>query len=181
MELLVDRVGRMERLLDDLLEYSRAGRPAHGSESVDVRDLVRDISAFFGPPKGFTIEHSGTSPPLWTPRAPFEQVVRNLVGNSIKHHDRDSGHIVVTTQTIGGLVSVCVTDDGPGIPTQFQERVFRMFQTLRSRDEVEGSGMGLAIVRKTVEAYGGTVTLRSVGRGTAITFTWPQRTEAGGV
>jgi signal transduction histidine kinase len=179
MELLVDRVNRMERLLDDLLDYSRAGRPAHSSENVDVRDVVRDIMAFFGPPNGFTIEHSGEAVTLWTPRAPFEQVVRNLVGNAIKHHDRESGHVVVTTQAKGDRISVCVADDGPGIPPEFHERVFRMFQTLRSRDEVEGSGMGLAIVRKTVEAYGGTIALASRGRGTAITFTWPQRTDTG--
>jgi signal transduction histidine kinase len=179
MALLVDRVRRMERLLDDLLDYSRAGRPGQASESVSLDDVAADVAAFFGPPNGFTIEHSGDVPTMWTPRAPLEQVLRNLVGNAIKHHDRAEGHITIAMKAAGDRVSVCVIDDGPGIPAEFHERVFRMFQTLRSRDEVEGSGMGLAIVRKTVEAYGGSVALESSGRGTAISFTWPLRADGG--
>ncbi len=68
-----------------------------------------------------------------------------------------------------------MTDDGPGIPEQFRERVFGMFQTLKPRDEVEGSGMGLAIVRKLVDRQGGKVWLAggSDGRGLAVHFTWP--------
>jgi signal transduction histidine kinase len=70
-----------------------------------------------------------------------------------------------------------VTDDGPGIPAQFHERVFRIFQTLRPRDVVEGSGIGLAIVKKVVERHGGVVVIESEGRGTSIGFTWPKESE----
>ena len=74
------------------------------------------------------------------------------------------------------MVEFVVTDDGAGIPEQFRERVFGMFQTLRPRDEVEGSGMGLAIVRKLVERQGGKVWLTEgrEGRGLSVHFTWPQ-------
>jgi signal transduction histidine kinase len=64
-------------------------------------------------------------------------------------------------------------DDGPGIDSQFHQRIFIMFQTLKPRDEVEGSGMGLALVKKIVEQYGGTVKVESNGRGCCFKFTWP--------
>ena len=75
----------------------------------------------------------------------------------------------------GERVRVRVADDGPGIRREFHERVFRMFQTLRPRDEVEGSGVGLAIVKKSVEVFGGQVHVESAGRGAAVVFTWPLR------
>jgi signal transduction histidine kinase len=104
---------------------------------------------------------------------PFEKVLRNLVGNALKHHDRSAGRVVLSAVPAGDMVEVRVADDGPGIPQEFHERVFRMFQTLRPRDEVEGSGAGLAIVKKTVETFGGRVHVESDGRGTCMVFTWP--------
>ena len=103
--------------------------------------------------------------------------MQNLIGNAIKHHDDPAhGHVRVTaTEAVGGMIELIVEDDGPGIPEQYRERVFGMFQTLRPRDEVEGSGMGLAIVKKLVERQGGKVWLtdKPGGRGLAVHFTWP--------
>jgi signal transduction histidine kinase len=114
-------------------------------------------------------------PTFQTPRVPLEQVIRNLVSNAIKHHDRDDGAIEVFSRESGNFYEFAVSDDGPGIPPEFHDRVFQIFQTLKSRDEVEGSGMGLALVKKTVEAHGGNVTLESSGgRGTTFRFTWPK-------
>lgn len=80
---------------------------------------------------------------------------------------------IMTTATI--ILSVAaVTDDGPGMIPEHQQRVFAMFQTLKPRDEVEGSGMGLALVKKTVEGFGGWVTLESDGdSGCTFCFMWP--------
>jgi len=66
-----------------------------------------------------------------------------------------------------------VIDDGPGISAQFHHKVFEMFQTLRPRDEVEGSGLGLSLVKKTVESLGGEILLESAGRGCCFRFSWP--------
>lgn len=68
-----------------------------------------------------------------------------------------------------------VADDGPGIPQRFQSRVFRLFTTLRPRDDIEGSGMGLAMVKKLVETFGGHISLESEeGQGCRFRFTWPK-------
>ncbi len=175
LALLDDRVARMERLLDDLLEYSRVGRALEVAREFTLREVFDEVVALQLPPEGFTVTLESTAPPLFTPRAPLAKVLRNLVGNALKHHDHAAGSIVVRAALVGERVAIRVTDDGPGIPEEFHERVFRMFHTLRSRDEVEGSGVGLAIVKKTVELFGGAVHVESEGRGTTVAFTWPLR------
>ena len=73
------------------------------------------------------------------------------------------------------MVQFCVVDDGPGIAPEYQEQVFELFRTLKPRDQVEGSGMGLSIVKKTVESRGGAIHLTSTpGAGATFTFTWPK-------
>ena len=114
-------------------------------------------------------------PSIRSERPPLEIVLRNLIENAIKHHHQPgAGVIQVTGRRRGELVEFCVADNGPGIAPQFHERIFEVFQTLRPRDEVEGSGMGLAIVKKTVESAGGAIWVQSAaGEGTAFFFTWP--------
>jgi PAS domain S-box-containing protein len=168
------RVRRMEQLLDDLLAYSRAGRIRPPAEWVDVAQMVPDVAGMLGAPEGFTIAVEGSIPRLYTPRASIELVLRNLLGNAIKHHDGERGCVTVRGEVEGDMVHIFVTDDGPGIDERFHERIFEMFQTLQPRDEVEGSGMGLAIVKKIIESYGGSIGVESAGgRGATFHFTWP--------
>jgi signal transduction histidine kinase len=105
---------------------------------------------------------------------PLEQVLRNLINNAIKHHDSGHGTVWVSVVADERFYTFSVSDDGPGIPAQYSEKVFTMFTTLKPRDEVEGSGMGLAIVKKIVLAVGGNIQLDTVvGKGANFIFTWP--------
>ena len=178
MDLLKNRVRRLESLLDDLLAYSRAGRVEGTVDAVDTAALVAELATLVSPPEGFAVTGSPDLPTLRAFRAPLTQVLQNLINNAVKHHDHPAtGHIHVSAAPApGGFVTFTVADDGPGIAAQFRERVFGMFQTLKPRDQVEGSGMGLAIVRKLVERQGGTVWLGDGpdGRGLAVHFTWPE-------
>lgn len=175
LKLMRSRVARMERLLDDLLSYSRVGRIEGDVAEVDVAQLCRESFDLIAPPPGFTLELEGELPRLITRATPLTQVFQNLIGNAVKHHDRDVGTIRISAKPVEGGYLFTVADDGPGIPPQFHDRIFALFQTLRPRDEVEGSGMGLALVRKQVELYGGEVKVRSDGmRGSAFEFTWPK-------
>jgi signal transduction histidine kinase len=168
------RVQRMERLLDDLLAYSRAGRVQHTPQEVETGSLVRSIFELQSPPPDFQLTVKEPMPALYTQRVPLEAVLRNLIGNAIKHHNRSSGHVWVSARQGEGEVEFDVCDDGPGIAPEYHERIFELFQTLQPRDQLEASGMGLAIVKKTVESAGGRVTVRSAeGEGTCFTFTWP--------
>ena len=174
LALLHTRVERLDMLLNSLLQYSRVGRGGGTEEDVDVGRLVREIAEYAPPPSGFTVSFRGASPVFRTDKAPLEQVLCNLMVNGLKHNDAATGHIVVSACDLGDMIEFRVEDDGPGIPAAFHARIFQMFQTLKSRDEVEGSGMGLAIVKKSVEGHGGTIAVESAPplRGTAFIFTW---------
>lgn len=169
------RLGRMERLLDDLLAYARAGRQQHAPEPVDTGALVRSIIDLLSIPPGFVVTVDSALPKLHTERVPLETVLRNLINNAVKHHHNPhAGHVAVTATPRDEQVEFVITDNGPGIAPVFHTRIFEIFQSLRPRDEVEGSGMGLAVVKKIVENRGGVIGIRSdVGQGATFWFTWP--------
>lgn len=234
------RISRMEALLDDLLAYSRAGRQRYAPERFALGELVHEAVELSAAPEGFVVEVVEPMPTLVGERVPLETVLRNIIGNAIKHHDQpQTGRVVITAREFGGpadigepgkeetlghtegdsaeeafagglhtygmegtpgtgiagmgvvetgatmlyaaraetgvWIEVTVTDNGPGIDPVFHERVFEPFQTLRPRDEVEGSGIGLTVVKKLVETRGGKVWLESArGEGAVFRFTWPR-------
>jgi signal transduction histidine kinase len=167
----------MNTLLDDLLAYARAGRQRHPAEVVDARDIINDVSDMLAPPAGFTVKIVGRLPVLQVERAPLETVFRNLIGNAIKHHTHPAqGFVEISAEDGDEFVEFAVKDNGPGIAPAFHERIFEMFQTLKPRDQMEGSGVGLAVVKRSVESRGGTIQVESnVGEGTTFRFTWPKR------
>jgi signal transduction histidine kinase len=172
--LLANRADRLDMLLQALLQYARVGRSGGPQEDIDSSRLTEEIAGYLAPADGFSVTSRGEIPIIRTDKAPLEQVLRNLIGNGLKHHDRKSGSVVVSAQDLGDKLEFRVEDDGPGIPAHFHQRIFQMFQTLRPRDEVDGSGMGLAIVKKSVEGHGGTIRVESSppNRGSAFIFTW---------
>jgi signal transduction histidine kinase len=170
---LRQRTQRMEQLLDDLLAYSRAGRSAYQQEEINTYNLVEDVLKLVNPPANFRIVLGNDFPTITGPRVPLLQILQNLISNAIIHHDLAQGVIEINATSDGKVTHWQVKDDGPGIAQEHQERVFGMFQTLRPRDDVEGSGMGLAIVRKQIESQKCTIQLHSQGRGCLFSFTWP--------
>ena len=114
-------------------------------------------------------------PTLTTERLPLQQVFLNLISNAIKHNARPDGHIWVSARSEGRFVEFGVRDDGPGIDPQYHERIFGIFQTLKSRDNFESTGVGLALIKKS-ERQGGRVRVKSQpGEGATFLFTWPLR------
>ena len=104
-------------------------------------------------------------------------MLENLIGNGLKHHDRTEGGITVSVDRgSDGKLVFRVADDGPGIEPRFHDRIFTIFQTLASRDDVEASGVGLAIVKRQVEAHGGHIWVVSspLERGATFVFTWQE-------
>jgi signal transduction histidine kinase len=174
LALVRNRVERLDMLLDSLLLYARVGRIGGTVEDIDVAQMIGEIADYIAPRPGFTVVCKGKIPDIRTTKAPLEQVLRNLIANGLKHHDAGAGTVTVSARDIGNFVEFRVEDDGPGVPLEFHERIFQMFQTLKPRDEVEGSGMGLAIVKKSVEGHGGAIWVESnpPRRGTAFIFTW---------
>ena len=176
LQLLQGRVKRMEGLLDDILEYSRAGRVNGPVVDIDTNTLISDVVEMIHPPAGMAIAVPSAMPSLKTVKGALQQVFSNLIVNAIKHHDRPEGRIEVTARDKGDVYEFAVADDGPGIPPEYHERVCQMFQSLKPRDDVEGSGMGLAIVKKLIEVRNGSLTIDSPDgeRGTTFRFEWPK-------
>lgn len=174
LRLMRTRINRMEMLLDDLLAYSRVGRSNDGAVEVNTHDLVKDIFELTATTsKQIHLRVAENMPVLHTKKVPLELVFRNLISNAIKHHDKAQGTIEISACSVADGFAFEVKDDGPGVPLEHQQRVFAMFQTLKPRDEIEGSGIGLALVKKAVESMGGTITLESDGQqGCTFRFTW---------
>ena len=175
VKLLRGRVQRLDALLDDMLAYSRAGRVDTEILQVDTGELIQEVIELTDVPPGFQVHTTGELPSLRTARTPLKQVLLNLVSNAINHHDRSEGFVRLSVHEQGQMYEFRVEDDGPGIPAERREKAFQIFQTLRPRDEVEGSGIGLAMVKKLVESQGGEirVELGPDGRGSLFIFTWP--------
>jgi PAS domain S-box-containing protein len=172
---LQQRVGRMARLLDSLLAYARIGRSECEIEVINLERLLQDTLALFEIPETFTVSVDVDLPTFQAPKVPIELVLRNLIGNALKHHDRTDGRLEIFGRDLGDRVELIVVDDGPGIAQEYHAQIFRIFQTLKPRDELEGCGMGLALVKKTVDHHGGTIHVESeVKQGARFRLTWPK-------
>jgi len=168
------RVNRLENLLDGLLEYSRLGHMQIEETEVDTLSLCNEIVEYMAPAVGFVINISDEMPALSTSRPALQTVLNNLIGNAVKHHDRDTAEINVSAEDLGRLFKFTVSDDGPGIDPIHHKRIFEAFQTLSPRSKVDTSGIGLALVARTIAAAGGTCEVLSEAgkRGTTMSFTW---------
>lgn len=172
---LKDRANRMEKLLSDLLMFSRISREEYKLEEVNLKDLSENIYSLNAIPEAFRLETVACNTSIIIPRIPLEISLRNLVNNVVKHHDKNSGFIRITYENRENKHIISVIDDGPGIPIDLQEKSLQMFQTLKSRDDLEGSGLGLSIVKKSVERFTGLVKIISNGtRGTTVELHWPK-------
>ncbi|MCP4179496.1 MAG: GHKL domain-containing protein [bacterium] len=175
MQLLRNRVNRMENLLNSLLTYSRVGRMKSEYSEVDLNILIKEIISLINPPSYIVFKIEKTLPVFFSLRLPLQQVFINLIGNAVKHCDNKNLYIRISFEEENVFYRFTISDNGPGISSEFHKKMFKLFQTLKSRDEVEGSGMGLAIVKKTIENYGGIITLNSeIGLGSSFSFTWPK-------
>ena len=170
-----DRVQRLDRVIDDLLAYARAGATSSDAVLVDPQALIDAVLEILPRPPQFAVAARVHAQPFVTSKAPLESMLRNLVGNAIKHHDRAAGSIDIRVEEVGRYCVFSIADDGPGIPPAHQERVFRMFQRLAT-GQPEHSGIGLALTKRLVEAHGGWIKLDSAegARGTAFHVWWPR-------
>ncbi len=158
IEMMNRHTARLDRMLVDLLTYSRIGRRQE-LHLVDVTAALDEVLDTLALPPGFRISRAVSCRYCLIGEQDILTLWSALIGNAVKHHDQSAGHIRVSTSSEGGLIRFSVCDDGPGIPEKFRDKVLCAMTTLRPRDEIEGSGMGLANVRKIAQHYGGTVSL----------------------
>lgn len=169
------RVARMENIIADLLAYARAGRAETNLVEVDPRALLRGVLEVLSIPPSFEVHVACDVECFRAAKTPLETVLRNLVSNAVKHHDRTGGRIDIMAQPQGAYCRFSVRDDGPGIAEAAQNRIFKLFQTA-SASERGGSGIGLAVCKRLVECHGGSIEVSSKDgqRGTTFSFAWPR-------
>jgi signal transduction histidine kinase len=168
--------GRMRHMIDAALLYARAGRSTERVERFDTGEVLRELVEFLAPPADVTIRIASDLPVIESERVPFEQVFRNLLSNAISYRREGDAHVNVSVEDRGDCWEFVVADDGPGIPPAQQERIWRLFHTSRPG---EGTGLGLALVKRLVEARRGRATVRSVpGQGSEFRVLWPKRAVA---
>jgi len=174
LKLLEGRVARLSSLLNGMLAYARVGRTEAAIEEVNIAELVDAVVDLLELPPGFIVACEGEMFTIRTYRVPIQMILKNLITNALQHHDRSAGNIVVSMRLLDGMAEIRVSDDGPGIPPRFHERIFVIFQTLKSRDDNESSGVGLAMVKKQVTENGGRIWIEGapLERGTTFVFTW---------
>ncbi|WP_437875774.1 sensor histidine kinase [Sorangium sp. So ce513] len=176
MRMLRGRVHRLEALIDGILSYSRAGRIRDKPSLVDVGAVVAECVELLAPPPEARIVVGDGMPTLLAERVPLQQVFMHLLGNALKHARRADPVIEIACADAGDFHDFTVKDNGPGIPAQFQERIWGIFQTLEARDKLEGTGIGLSVVKKIVETRGGRVALESAPyAGATFHVYWPKR------
>ncbi|HZI08836.1 MAG TPA: ATP-binding protein, partial [Myxococcus sp.] len=179
LDLMRRRVHRMEALIDGILQYSRAGRVRGKPETLEVGRLLHELIELVAPRPPAVVDVTGELPTLFTDRVPLQQVLMNLLTNALKHARREDVRVVVSAVEDGEFCRFTVADNGPGIAPEFHERIWGIFQTLEARDKVEGTGIGLSVVKKVVESRGGKAWVESApGAGAKFHFTWPMKERA---
>jgi signal transduction histidine kinase len=173
--LLRKRARHMETLINGILEYSRAGRRSGGAETVDVHDLVHEILDLLAPsPDRYTVRIPDRLPVLRASRVILERIWTNLLSNAVKYSPSNGATIDITARADGGSWEFCIADNGIGLAERDRRRVFNLFQRVATPDGTEGTGIGLAVVKKLVESLGGEVWVESeIGQGSRFHFTYP--------
>ncbi|MCF3639597.1 ATP-binding protein [Rhizobium sp. TRM95111] len=168
---------RMERLLQDILDYARIDPRggAAGDQHVDGVALVQDVVNLVDPPADFVVNVDERFNGIPLPRMPLQQIFHNLIHNAVKHRGGCGGRVDIGVFDLGERFAFTVEDDGPGIDPKYHQKIFEMFQTLKPQSEKDGSGMGLALIKKYIDAHGGRITVESEpGKGARFCFTWPK-------
>jgi light-regulated signal transduction histidine kinase (bacteriophytochrome) len=175
---IVDGAKRMEKLIEDLLTYSRLSRAELTLEAISaessVKQAISDLEQFLTENDA---EVTYTQLPIIQVNpVQFEQLVRNLIHNAVKFRTEDKPRVHISARRTDDFWVFSVTDNGIGIDPEQSERIFRIFQRLHTRDEYTGTGIGLAVAKRVVERHGGRIWVESTpGKGSTFYFTVPER------
>jgi len=174
MDYVVDGAVRMQRLINDLLAYSRVGTRGKPLETTDAHailgEAIRNLAAMIE--ENRAIITNDELPTVRADASQLMQVFQNLISNAIKFHGENIPHIHVSAQDSGREWVFSVRDNGIGIERQYADRVFIIFQRLHTRQEYPGTGIGLAVCKRIVERHGGRIWFESEpGKGSTFFFT----------
>ncbi len=164
------QTARLQRMLKALLAYSRAARPNSPPMQVALRDLIAETVERLGLQRRFVVRLALGVTHLHVPRDDFAAMLEALIDNAGRHHDKAHGMLTITSHAHDDRVCLRLTDDGPGIAQRYHQRIFDLMTTLQPRDDVDTSGVGLALARKVAVSMGGSVQVTSSEHRRGSTF-----------
>jgi len=166
---------RMQALIDGVLEYSKIGRMEIEKSAVDLNRIAARAIDLILPSPHIEVVIEDELPTVWGDEIRFLQVLQNLIGNGVKFMDKPRGEIRIGCVEAGEYWQFRIMDNGPGIELDQRDRVFQIFQTLCPHEESSGTGIGLTVVKKIIETYGGRIWVESeIGSGSTFCFTIPR-------
>jgi light-regulated signal transduction histidine kinase (bacteriophytochrome) len=176
LDTLVDRTVRLNNNVSCILNYSEIGRVEGNRNIINLNLVVKEIIGDLFVPENIEVAVLNELPAVAIDETRISQVFRNLLSNAIKYLDKSQGWIEIGCVEKDELWLFSVKDNGPGIDEKYFGKIFQIFQTLTRRDEKEATGIGLSIVKKIVELYGGRIWVESkLGEGTTFYFTLPKQ------
>ncbi|MEM6346730.1 MAG: PAS domain S-box protein [Bacteroidota bacterium] len=172
---------KLNRLINDLLLYSRVNNMEHIEEVIDPHSIISQINQLLGAQLEETkAQFVVKNLPLFVigSESKLIQLFQNLLSNALKfHHPEREPYISLNCMEVDNKWQFALQDNGRGIPTQFQDKIFNLFEKLHNGHEIKGSGIGLALCKRIVEQHGGEIWLESTaGVGTTFYFTLAQKT-----
>lgn len=176
IELLLTRVDQMNNLINGVLQYSRLGCIKEKRSQVNLNQLVSEVIDMVALQDNIVITVEDRLPAVKCEETRIMQVFQNLLSNAVKYMDKPEGKIRVSCVEETDFWRFGVADNGSGIKEKYFEKIFQIFQTLSPDNGFESSGVGLAVVKKIVELYGGKIWVESkIGEGSTFFFTLPKQ------
>lgn len=179
LEMLRRRVHRLDSLIDGILEYSRLGRARTEAKAIDMNALLKEIVELNANMRSVNVKVAPNLPTIQFVRPKMVQVFSNLISNAIKYNDKRKIEIEIGYEEQPDQHEFWVKDNGLGIEEAYREKVFKIFQTLQPKDDVESTGIGLSIVQKIIHDVNGEIWIESeMGQGTTFYFTIPKKNDS---
>ncbi|MCP4258904.1 MAG: CBS domain-containing protein [Planctomycetes bacterium] len=176
LDLILDRMSRMQELIDDILKYSTVGYPAEQKAQINLNELIPQIIEMVSAPQKIAIDVEDELPVIESEPTRITWIFQILLSNAVKYMDKSQGQIRINCVEEEVYFKFSVADNGPGIEEEIFGNIFRMFENHSPQDKFESTGIGLSLVMKIVETYGGKIWVESeLGKGTTFFFILPKQ------
>jgi len=170
LQMMMEKVEGMDKLIDGILKYSTVNSDTLDNTVVDVNEVIQDISEIIYIPEHVSIKVSNTLPSIQADKVKIHQLFQNFLSNAVVNIDKEIGVVEVASEENKTHWQFSIKDNGVGIPKEYHEKIFKIFQSIGNNER--STGIGLSIVKKIIDRYNGKVWLESeIGVGTTFYFT----------
>lgn len=174
LNLMEEKIEKIDKFLEDIINYSEIGTTSLKSNTIDLNKKVVNIIDSIHIPKNISVIVNGNLPVLKADARRLQQVFQNLISNAVNFNNKEVGLVEIGVEETEDLYTFSIKDNGQGIPKEYQDKIFNTFTTLGYHEK--STGMGLSIVKRVLDLYGGEIWLESeVTRGSTFYFTIPKK------